>query len=469
MGLFDTRFNILIVIMSVTLSAFAVEITFGIFSGSLALVTDSIHTLMDAVVVLVAIIAARIAMRPASESHTYGYGKIEPLGYVLSGIAMTILAGLFIYEAIHRFQDPLIEPTHSLFGIWGGVYVIGVETFKVFLLRKAIRGFGGDAFKADLQHTFMDIAATTLTIASIPLTIFGFYFMDATVSMILGAFLVAISANIVYKASRELLDVTSPKMVDDIKEIIKSVSDVTRVGPVLLRRSGDTLFADATAIVRGDTSVDKAHEISQQIEDLVKKHMTGSQLKEEYKHGLSESIGDAKVTIRVEPDWTDIPIDSRLLEIVKNIDDVMGASHPSTHKIGNKIHADMRVQVQPDLSLASTYEISNRIESIIKEKLPLIERTTLRLEPHSKLTKHSSEQDADTDKLIRSILDEHREILGTIRIMSLKFGNVYKIDIDCMLDGEMTIEDAHKILVSIEHDIIEQISNAIVTIHPVPT
>lgn len=468
MRLFDSRIRISSILVLATLSAFSVELFFGIISNSLALATDSIHTLMDAVIIFVSIIAARIAMRPADEKHTYGYGKLEPLGCLLSGIAVVILAAFFVYESVNRLQGPPPDVLPSLIGIWGGIYVVGTDVFKVYVLRKAIRGFGGATFKTDLQHSFIDISATSLTIASIPITIFGLYFMDSIASLLLGVLLAMISIRIVHKAALELLDVTSPKMVEDVKTIMESVPEVIRVGPVLLRRSGNTLFADATAIVRGDTSVDKAHDISEDIEGLVKKHVTESPVDEEHSHGLSEHIKDAKITVRVEPDWTDVPIDSQILEIAKNIDEVLDASHASTHKIGDRMYADLHVKVQKDISLASTYEISNKIEADIKASLPGIRRTTIRLEPYDELHEKSVQKDADTDALIRSILGRRPEVLGTIKILSLKFGNVYKIDIDCMLDGEKSIEQIHNVLVDIEHDILKEIKNAIITIHPVP-
>ncbi len=492
MKLLDSRFRILLILVFSTMSAFAVEMYFSVISNSMALAVDSVHTLMDAVVVFVSIIAARVAMRPADEKHSYGYGKIEPLGYMLCGIAIIVLSGLFIYESANRLQAPPVIPPQSmidewahvdvvaalfapadgihlsLIGVWGGVYVILTDVFKIYVLQRAIKGFGGATFKSDRQHSFIDISATTLTISSIPITFFGFYYMDSVATLVLGVLLGLISIRISYKAAQELLDVTSPTMVNEIKTIIQSMPEVLRVGPVMLRRSGDKLFADATAVVRGDTSVDAAHDLSEEIERRVKDKVTTGPIEEDHSHGLAEEIKDAMITIRVEPDWTDVPIESKIVEIAKTVDEVLDASHASTHKIDEKIYADLRVKVDKDTSLAATYAISNRIEARIKDGLPGIERTTIRLEPHDDLADKPIQEDLDTEQLIRSILDKHPEILGTIKIISLKFGNVYKIDIDCMLDGEDTITQTHQVLTSIEYDIIKEIKNAIITIHPVP-
>lgn len=468
MRLLGSKIRILLVLGLCILSAFAVSIFFGIISNSLAMTTDAIHTLMDGAVVFVAIIAAKVAMRPADKKHTYGYGKLEPLGCLLSGVAIVVLALFFIYVAVDRLLGPPPTTLPSLIGVYGGMYVIGIEVLRVYILKRAIKGFGGSAFKADLQHSYVDIIATTLTIASIPLTIYGLEFMDSLASLILGIFLALISVRLVRKASLELLDVASPRLVDDLRNLVRAIRGVIKVESVLLRRSGDTLIVDITAIVRGDTSVDGAHHISEEIKNKIKNMVIDSPVKEEHSFGMSEYIKNAKIAVHVEPDWTDIPLDTKILDLAKQLDGVQDATHASTHKFAGKMYADLHVKVDKDMSLTSTYEISNKINATIKENLPGIEHTSIRLEPQSDIQEHAIHSDKDADKLIREILSKYPEILGTIKITALKFGNVYKINIDCLLDGEKSIEETYDVITSIEHDIIKEIKNAIITIHPTP-
>lgn len=501
MQIFQSRSSILMISLLAILSAFVVELIFGIISNSLALITDSMHALMDAMVSVILIITARIAMRPADKGHAYGYGKLEPLGGLLGGIAIFMLAAFFIYESVERLQEPPEEVKEVLLiGIVGGVYTIIIDFFRIYILRRGIKGFGGHTLKADLQHAFMDMLSTLLAIAGIILAALGgFYFIDLSAAIVLGSLLCIVSVKLVYKAALDLTDVTSPKMVEDVKTIIALVPGVIRVGPVLIRRSGDTLFADVTAIIRGDTNVDRAHQISEEIERRVKNRVIDSKSDHEghghdhdghdhghgheghdhdhnhghghegHSHGLPEHIKDASVMVHVEPDWTEVPIESKIIEIAKSTEDVLEASHASTHKMGNQLYADLRVKIKKNTSLASTYEISNRIESNVKDNLPGIERTTIRLEPFDEVEETTSRKDKSTEALIRSILETHPEVLGTIKILSLKFGNVYKIDIDCLLDGEESIDKIHHTLTDIEQSIRKEVGNAIITIHPVPT
>ena len=113
-----------------------VELIFGLISNSLALITDSIHALLDSVVTLVLLLAARWAIKPPDAEHTYGHGKIESLGGLIGGIAILLIACFFIYESINRLQSPPPSILPGLFAIIGGLYTIGVDFFRIIHLKK---------------------------------------------------------------------------------------------------------------------------------------------------------------------------------------------------------------------------------------------------------------------------------------------------------------------------------------------
>ncbi len=104
--MFVQRSKVLQISLYAILSAFIVELVFGLVSNSLGLITDSIHALLDSVVTIVLLLAARMAIKPPDKEHTYGHGKIESLGGLIGGIAIFLIAGFFIYESIHRLQEP---------------------------------------------------------------------------------------------------------------------------------------------------------------------------------------------------------------------------------------------------------------------------------------------------------------------------------------------------------------------------
>ena len=432
-------------------SAFIVELVFGLVSNSLGLITDSIHALLDSVVTVILLLAARMAIKPPDEEHTYGHGKIESLGGMIGGIAILLIAGLFIYESIQRLQSPLPSLLPGFFAIIGGLYTIGIDIFRIILLRKSIRKIGGTTLKADFYHAFMDLGSTIVAIAGIILVSYGFYNGDFFAALILGVFLAFLSIKLIYKTALDLTDIISPELVKKVREIVTNTEGVIGVDAILMRRSGETIFADVTISLRGDTSFDRAHEISSKVENNIKNKMS-----------------NAAITIHFEPDWKNVPLDAKINDIAKGVDGVMEVHNIISHKTKGKTYSNLHVMVDREINLYSAHKISEAVEQKIKENIPEIEHVTIHLEPFLIVPINLNVEDKITEEKIREILKKYASIRKIGRIVSLNFENILKIDIDCSFDKELSIEKVHDLTTEIEHVIRTEIKNAVITIHPEP-
>lgn len=445
------RTKVLQISLLAIFSAFLVELIFGLVSNSLALITDSIHALLDSVVTLVLLLAARMAIKPPDAEHTYGHGKIESLGGLIGGIAIFLIACFFIYESINRIQSPPPSILPGMFAIIGGLYTIGIDIFRIILLRRSIQKIGGTTLKADFYHAFMDLGSTLVAIIGIVLVSYGFYHGDFVAALILGGLLAVLSVKLVYKTALDLTDIISPDLVKNVRDITSSTQGVIGADPILMRRSGDTIFADVTISLRGDTSFDKAHEISSNVEKNIK-----------------NKIPNASITIHFEPNWKNVPLDAKILDIAKSVDGVRGVHNVSTHKTKGKTFSDLHVMVDREINLSSAHKISEIIEQKIHDNIPEIEHATIHLEPFVTVPENFDLEDKVTEEKIQIILEKYPEIKKIGRIVSLNFENILKIDIDCSFDKELSIEKVHDLTSEIEHIIREEIKNAVITIHPEP-
>jgi len=449
--MFVQRTKVLQISLLAIFSAFLVELIFGLISNSLALITDSIHALLDSVVTLVLLLAARLAIKPADAEHTYGHGKIESLGGLIGGIAIFLIACFFIYESINRLQSPPPSILPGLFAIIGGLYTIGIDFFRIIILRRSIKNIGGATLKADYYHAFMDLGSTIVAIVGIVLVSYGLYFGDFVAALILGVLLAVLSVKLVYKTALDLTDVISPGLVKNVREISILTEGVIDAGPVLMRRSGDTIFADVTISLRGDTSFEKAHEISDNVEKNIKK-----------------KIPNASTTIHFEPNWKDVPLDAKILEIAKRVEGVKEVHNVITHKTKGKIYSNLHVMVDREIDLETAHKISEIIEQKIQEHIPDITHATIHLEPFVTVPENFNVEDIETEEKIKTILEKYPDIKKIGRILSLKFENILKIDIDCSFDKYLSIEKVHDLTSEIEHIIRAEIKNSVITIHPEP-
>ncbi len=449
--MFVQRTKVLQISLFAIFSAFIVELIFGLVSNSLGLITDSIHALLDSVVTLILLLAARLAIKPPDEEHTYGHGKIESLGGLIGGIAIFLIAIFFIYESIHRLQSPPPSIFPGVFAIVGGLYTIGIDIFRIILLKRSIAKIGGTTLKADFYHAFMDLGSTIVAILGIVLVTYGFYSGDFIAALILWSRLVALSLKLIYRTAQELTDIISPELVKRVRAITTDTEDVIDAGAILMRRSGDTVFADVTISIRGDTSFDKAHEISNRVEKNIK-----------------NEISNSAITIHFEPTWKNVPLDAKIYDIAKSVDGVKGVHNVITHKSMGKTFSNLHVMVDKEINLNVAHKISEIVEGKIQESIPEIEHVTIHLEPFLAVPENFNLEDKVSEEKIKDILKKYSEIKKIGRIISLNFKNILKIDIDCSFDKDLSIEKVHELTSEIEHLIRAEIKNAVITIHPEP-
>jgi divalent metal cation (Fe/Co/Zn/Cd) transporter len=222
-------------------------------------------------------------------------------------------------------------------------------------------------------------------------------------------------------------------------------------GSILMRRSGDTIFADVTISLRGDTSFEKAHEISDSVEKNIKSEIT-----------------NAGITIHFEPNWKNVPLDGKILEIAKSVKGVKGVHNVITHKTKGKLYCNLHVMVNREINLVLAHKISEIIEDKIQKEIPEITHATIHLEPFLTVPKNFNIEDTVTEEKIKKIVENYPDVKKVGRILSLKFENILKIDIDCSFDKELSIEKVHDLTSEIEHVIRLEIKNSVITIHPEP-
>jgi len=433
------------------LSAFAVELSFGLIFNSLGLITDSVHALLDSVVTLVLLLAARLAIKPPDAEHTYGHGKIESLGGLFGGIAILLIATFFIYEAIIRIYSPEPGILPGFFAIIAGIYTIGVDIFRIILLGKSLKKIGGTTLKADLYHAMMDLGSTIVAIVGILLVTIGFYQGDFIAALVLGILLIVLSLKLIYRTAMDLTDIISPGLVTKVREITQNTEGVLGVGPILMRKSGDTIFCDVTIALRGDVSFDKAHEISAIAEKNIKVH-------------ISNSIA----SVRFEPSWHNVPQESKIKDIVMSIEGVKDVHNISSYSSEGKIFVSIHVMVERKKNLEDAHKISEIIEERIQKSLPEIYHVTIHLEPFVAIPEKLKRDEKISKEMIGKLLEEFTEIKKIGRIVTLKYQDVLKIDFDCSFDRHLSIEKVHDLTSQIERKIRSRFKNAIITIHPEP-
>jgi ferrous-iron efflux pump FieF len=254
---------------SVTVAALLITAKFlaWLETGSVALLSSLVDSLLDAVASLVNLVAVRHALSPADREHRFGHGKAEPLAVLAQSAFIIGSAMLLFAEAVRRliWPQPVDNPPA---GIAVMLFSITTTVGLVLYQRYVVRRTGSIAISADELHYRSDLV---LNIGVIIALVLGSALAQPLVDPLFGA---AIGIWIVYSAVRlarlSLFQLMDHELADDerekIRDIAQSHPDVVAAHDLRTRVAGPTAFIQIHIEMDGALSLLRAHEISDEVE-----------------------------------------------------------------------------------------------------------------------------------------------------------------------------------------------------------
>lgn len=214
--------NILAVIMVVTLVFAVVELIGGIWSGSLALISDFFHMITDSAAIFIALIMATISHRPANNNYSFGHGRSETIGALVNGLFMIGVIGYLIFEGIHRIINP--EPVKSEAIIIISIGGLLVNAFALYMLKDSHSLNTRAAFIHVIGDFFGSVAAL---VAGIIIYYTGMTIFDPIISLLVSVILIMPTYKLI-KESFHILMEGVPENINYTK-VGNSINDVKGV------------------------------------------------------------------------------------------------------------------------------------------------------------------------------------------------------------------------------------------------
>ncbi|MDT4926716.1 MAG: cobalt-zinc-cadmium efflux system protein [Pseudonocardiales bacterium] len=197
----------LLAALVVIVAFMAAEVAVGLIAHSLALIADAGHMLTDAAALLLAVVASRIAERPARGAYTYGFARVDALSGQANGITLLLLAVLFTVEGVRRIIDPV--------GVRGGlVAVVAVVGVVVNVVATWLAGRADRAslnVRGVLAHLVTDVWAFAATLAAGLVIVWtGWLRADPVASLAVAALMAWTGARLVRESGRVFLEAAPP-------------------------------------------------------------------------------------------------------------------------------------------------------------------------------------------------------------------------------------------------------------------
>ena len=244
----------------------------GVFGNSYALIADSIESTTDIFASFLVLLGFKYAKRPADENHPYGHGKIEPLITFLVVAFLVTSATIIAYESIQNIQTPHKVPKSWTLIVLGCIIVWKEISFRIVL--KKSKETNSSSLKADAWHHRSDAITSIMAFIGISIALIfgkGYETADDWAALFASAFILYNSYLIFRPALGEIMD---EHLYDDLLEEIREesikVKGVVGTEKCFIRKAGMKYHVDLHAIVDGEISVKKGHDIAHNLKDYLR-------------------------------------------------------------------------------------------------------------------------------------------------------------------------------------------------------
>jgi cation diffusion facilitator family transporter len=266
----------------------AIKLAAAALTGSIAILTEAVHSLIDLVASVVAFVSVRKADEPADAEHPYGHEKVESLAATIEGMLILVGAGIIVYEATHRL---VVGAQVETLGV--GIAVMGFSVLANLLVstvlsRQASR-HDSPALEGDAAHLRTDAMTSAGVLFGLGLVeVTGNAAFDSITALLVAAAIVVAGIRIIRRSSGVLVDeALPPDELDRIEAAIASARtpEVAGYHKLRARRAGARRYIDLHVQYRSGTSLERAHELSHAMRDAIE-----------------AKVPSAEVLIHVEPE-----------------------------------------------------------------------------------------------------------------------------------------------------------------------
>ncbi|RFS86812.1 cation transporter [Actinomadura spongiicola] len=231
------------------------------FTGSVALLGDTLHNAADALTAVPLGIAFILGRRPPTRRYTYGYGRAEDLAGVVIVLAIAASAAAAGYAAVQRLAHP--QPVEHVAAVAGAALVgfVGNELVARYRIRVG-RRIGSAALVADGMHARTDGFASLAVLLGAGGIALGAPWADPVVGLLITFAILTVLWQTAREVWRRLMDAVDPALVDRAEAALSATPGVLAVGDVRLRWIGHRLRAECDVVVDPDSTVVRAHQIA---------------------------------------------------------------------------------------------------------------------------------------------------------------------------------------------------------------
>ena len=260
----------LLITVLLNLAITLAEFIGGIFSNSLALISDAFHNLSDTIAILITYITERISKKASNKKYTFGYKRIQILAALFNAVTLISISIYLIFEAWERFNNP--QPIKSVLMMTVAVIGLLANLASVFLLKSFQKE--NINIKAAYLHLIGDtLSSVAVVIGGILIYFYNIYWIDPLITVLISLYIIKETYVVLHETYKILMQHTPAGIdIEDVIETIKGFKDVNGVHHIHLWNLTDKeVHFEGHIDLCEDLKVSESQEVVDRIQKMLKK------------------------------------------------------------------------------------------------------------------------------------------------------------------------------------------------------
>jgi cation diffusion facilitator family transporter len=403
----------------------------GLATGSLAILSEAGHSLIDLGATIMTYAAVRVSGKPADKEHHYGHGKIESVSALGETALLFLLSGVVIWEAIKRLiqhEEHVVVASVWAFGVMA--VSMAVDFFRARALSKTAKETQSQALEADALHFSSDLWASLAVLVGLVGVYFGLAWADSASALLVAVLVCSAGWRLGRRTIDTLTDTAPEGAAEKITAIAAKVSGVVAIDKVRARAVGDKTFIDLTVAVSRTLPLDRVTAIKSSVEAMLRQQMPGAEL-----------------TVTTDPVALDNEtVLDRVMVIARNR--ALAVHHVTVHDLDGRLAISLDLEVDGKLSLRDAHALADGLEDAIAGELGAGVEIDTHIEPLQPHRASGREAPPERVKAVEIALAElatdGRTIRGVhdVRVRETDDGEV--VNFHCDVDPSLSVQAVHE-------------------------
>lgn len=411
----------------------------GIFTGSIGLISEGIHSFTDFIATSITWWAVRVSDKPADDDHHFGHGKVENLAALFEMLLLLAAAGWIFFEAASSLMGEANQIVAAPVVIAVLLVSIVVDFFRVRALNRVAKATNSAALEADALHFFSDMLSSGVVLLGMVFVVLGFARADALAALVVACFILFAALKLGKRSFDSLIDTAPAGTREDIAAMLNDFPAVLSTENIRLRNGGATLFIEVSVGVCRTLPLERIKTLKQAIITRFEQHYANSEVR----------------VIAIPQARSDEDLATRIRMLAANHGAVVQSL--SLQQLADRVAIGMDLLVPANASVEQAHDIASDVEEDLRQTLGENTEIETHLEPQ--MLDWLASQDVEHGELARfeqalTVLAENNGLVQDIHdIRARKTSQGVIVNFHCRALSALPISAVHDAVDRIERQL----------------